>query len=337
MQSSEKVILVFRFSAMGDVAMTVPVLRQIVELNPDQHFVMISDQRFECLFQEIKGLKFEGFDLKAHYKGFFGILRIFRYLNNKYNVDAIVDLHDVLRTRLLRNLFKLFQKRICVIEKGRAVKHALTRKNGKNLIALPHTVQRYLDCFKLLNIQIDQALLNQPLIDRKPSVSDIRKIGFAPFAKHSNKIFPLEKMYEVVAHFDREGYMLYFFGSGEFEKQVLNDWETKTIHVLINQTSLSLSEELQLISTLDLMVTMDSANMHLASNMNVPVVSVWGPTHPYAGFYGFRQHPNNIVQLDLPCRPCSVYGNKPCWRGDHACMREIKPKDIIAKMEALLN
>lgn len=337
MQASQKVILVFRFSAMGDVAMTVPVLRQIVKLNPDQHFVMISEQRFESLFQEIKGLKFEGFDLKTHYKGIFGILRIFRYLHNKYNVDAIVDLHDVLRTRLLSTLFKLFQKKVYVFEKGRAAKHAFTRKNDKNLAALPHTILRYLECFKSLNIRIDQTLLNQPLIERKPSLSAIKKIGFAPFAKHSIKMYSLEKMYEVVAHFDREGYLLYFFGSGEQEKQILNEWETKTIHVIKNHTSLSLAEELQLISTLDMMVTMDSANMHLASNMNIPVVSVWGPTHPVAGFYGFRQNPSNVVQIQLECRPCSVYGNKPCWRGDHACMEGIDPKDIIEKMEGLLS
>ena len=86
-------------------------------------------------------------------------------------------------------------------------------------------------------------------------------------------------------------------------------------------------------SLFDVMLSMDSANMHLASLVNIPVVSIWGATHPYAGFMGWKQLPINTVQLDLPCRPCSVYGQKPCWRGDYACLREIKPEEIIAKIE----
>jgi hypothetical protein len=66
------------------------------------------------------------------------------------------------------------------------------------------------------------------------------------------------------------------------------------------------------------------------------VISVWGATHPYAGFYGWAQDTGNIVQIELECRPCSVFGNKPCFRGDHACMEWITPDAIIQKMMALL-
>jgi ADP-heptose:LPS heptosyltransferase len=161
MQASEKVILVFRFSAMGDVAMTVPVLKRVVELNPDKEFVMISDQQFEALFQEIEGLKFEGFDLKAHYKGLSGIFKIFQYLINEYNVYAIVDLHNVLRTQVLRILFLLFNKKISAIDKGRKGKRALTRKNNKSFIALPHTIQRYIDTFKSLSIKVIKEFIHR--------------------------------------------------------------------------------------------------------------------------------------------------------------------------------
>ena len=95
---------------------------------------------------------------------------------------------------------------------------------------------------------------------------------------------------------------------------------------------ISFKEELQLISQLTLMVSMDSANMHLASIYGVPVVSIWGATHPFAGFYGWRQDVNNIVQADLFCRPCSVFGNKPCYRGDHACMQMISTDMVKQKI-----
>jgi len=76
---------------------------------------------------------------------------------------------------------------------------------------------------------------------------------------------------------------------------------------------------------------MDSANMHFASLVNVPVVSVWGPTHIYFGFMGWGQTVENAAQLDLYCRPCSLFGQKPCYRGDHACMENLSPSLITEK------
>jgi len=69
----------------------------------------------------------------------------------------------------------------------------------------------------------------------------------------------------------------------------------------------------------------------------VPVVSVWGATHPYAGFLGWRQSPDRCISIDLPCRPCSVFGNKPCLRGDMACMNNIDPLAIVRKVEEIIN
>ena len=99
----------------------------------------------------------------------------------------------------------------------------------------------------------------------------------------------------------------------------------------------NLQEELVLMSHLDVMVSMDSANMHLASLVHVPVVSVWGATHPYAGFMGWNQDDDMTVQVQLPCRPCSVFGNKACYRGDMACMNRITPEMIINKVEKVLD
>jgi ADP-heptose:LPS heptosyltransferase len=95
----------------------------------------------------------------------------------------------------------------------------------------------------------------------------------------------------------------------------------------------SMADELSLLSHCDLMLTMDSAWMHLASLVGLPVVSVWGATHPFAGFMGWKQSAGNAVQVDLPCRPCSVYGNKPCMRGDYACLNLITPEQIVEKIE----
>lgn len=92
-----------------------------------------------------------------------------------------------------------------------------------------------------------------------------------------------------------------------------------------------------MMSRMTLVVSMDSANMHLASMAGTPVVSVWGQTHPYAGFLGWRQSKENIIQLsDLSCRPCSIFGNKPCYRGDYACMQELSVERIWNRVEEIL-
>ena len=94
--------------------------------------------------------------------------------------------------------------------------------------------------------------------------------------------------------------------------------------------------ELALMGQLDAMLSMDSANMHLASLVGTRVVSIWGGTHPYAGFLGWNQKESDCIQLDLPCRPCSVYGNKRCLRGDYMCMNGITPEYILQKISPYL-
>ena len=130
---------------------------------------------------------------------------------------------------------------------------------------------------------------------------------------------------------------VFLFGGGKSEQEVFDSWIAKYPSVVSMIGKLNMRTELNLMSHLDVMLSMDSANMHLASLVNIPVVSVWGATHPYAGFMGWKQLPVNTVQLDLSCRPCSVYGQKPCWRGDYACLRDITPEQVIAKIEGIID
>ncbi len=99
---------------------------------------------------------------------------------------------------------------------------------------------------------------------------------------------------------------------------------------------LDMSLEMDIISNLDVMVTMDTALMHVASLAGVPAVSVWGATHPYAGFYGFGQDPANAVQLDMPCRPCSADGGRNCIFGHYHCLTGIQPEAIAEAVERVL-
>ena len=118
---------------------------------------------------------------------------------------------------------------------------------------------------------------------------------------------------------------------------VLGQWQDEFKNVQSLAGKLNLKNELHFISNLDVMVSMDSANMHFASLYGVPVISIWGGTHPYLGFYGWGQSPQNAVQVDLECRPSSVFGNKECPRDDLACMNLISPITVYDRIIQQLN
>lgn len=81
---------------------------------------------------------------------------------------------------------------------------------------------------------------------------------------------------------------------------------------------------------LDVLLTMDSANMHLGALANTKVLSIWGATHPLAGFAAWNQPASNQLSDELDCRPCSIYGKKPCYRKDLACLNHVTPDRVIA-------
>ena len=336
-------LLVFRFSSMGDVAMTIPVIKQLLLQYPALSITFVSDKKFSAFFENIPGLCFYAVDLKNKYRGFGGLLHLFNDLKKIKNITAVADLHDVLRTKVLSFLFQAAGIRVKRIDKGRKEKKALTRKHNKKLVQLPSTFQRYADVFTRLGYPVKLSIAPQRIklpvsnaIKELMGNDSITKIGIAPFAKHREKTYPDGAMEKVIAGLSNKDNKLFLFG-GTDEISQLETWEKQFPDTLSVSGKLSFEEELMLISQLDIMISMDSANMHLASLYGVPVVSIWGATHPFAGFYGFAQDPFNAVQEDLYCRPCSVFGNKPCYRGDWACMNLISPSRIIDKVEHVLS
>ena len=129
---------------------------------------------------------------------------------------------------------------------------------------------------------------------------------------------------------------IFLFG-GNSEKGILDQWAKEFERTQSIAGKMSFENELEYIARLDVMISMDSANMHLASLFGVPVVSIWGATHPFAGFYGWGQSPDSAIQVDLYCRPCSVFGNKPGYRGDLLCLHSISPVTIYNKLVEVLS
>ena len=337
-----KHILVIRLSAMGDVAMTVPVLQQLLQQNPDVQLTILTQNFMSPLFEPLERTTVYPVETKGKHKGLKGLYKLFRELRNQYDFDAIADLHNVLRSNVIRFLFKTTGVKTATIDKGRKEKKQLTRKEKKRLVQLKTSFQRYAEVFAELNLPV---VLNtaQPVFAKQalppaaiPLFSNTKKnICIAPFAKHSEKMYPVEKMKQVLTELsDQTHLQLFLLGGGKNEIAVLKEWEKEFPGIINLSGKFSFAEELAIISHMDMMISMDSANMHLASLFGIPVVSVWGATHPYAGFYGWGQSADNAVQIDLYCRPCSVFGNKPCYRGDHACMEQLPEEKIIEKVIA---
>lgn len=325
-------ILLIRLSALGDVVMLLPVVRSMREQHPEVQLSVLSQPFARPFFEAIEGVHFIEAEIHNRHKGILGLWHLARKLGKENSFTAIADVHSVLRSWLLTFFLCLLhfprKYRIATINKGRKEKEHLTRAKAKQLVPLEHSVKRYADVLQRLTfkLQIPYELGGLEPVDLPPAVAPFftltrPRVGIAPFAKHKGKIYPLERTLELVKRLQRQGIQVFLFGSQGDEQHLLERWATKPDIVVIPTYHLNLLEELSVMQRLDLMVAMDSANMHLASWAGTRVLSIWGATHRFAGFYGWGQSENLAVERDdIACRPCSIYGNKPCMRGDYACL-----------------
>lgn len=339
-------LLVIRTSSMGDVIMTVPVMRALVATYPGEEIIILTKKPFDLFFSEIPGLKVVIAYHHDRHKGIPGLIRLFRELRKEYRITAVADLHDVLRSKFLRMLFMFSGCRVAKIHKGRLQKKMLVR--GWIRKPLKHTVVRYTDTLKRAGypVEMTRGPWLKPSADAIQRIasyisdSDRIRIGIAPLAKHKLKMWPQEKMIALLKHLSEiDGVRIFLFGSPD-EAGQLETLSGNVAGVFSIAGRLKLAEEMALISKLDLMIAMDSSNMHLASTMGVRTLSVWGATHPWAGFSAWGKDFSTMIQIpveELECRPCTIFGKGECRRGDIACLNRIKPEMVFEKVTALLD
>ncbi len=342
-------LLVIRFSAMGDVAMVVPVVWSLAQQYPDLHITVLSRGFARPFFEDLApNIGFMEADLKREYRGLRGLNALYRRLTAK-QFTAIADLHSVLRSDYLRMRFNIGRYRVAHIDKHRKGRRRLVSQNNKELTPQPTSFQNYLDVFERLGypVHIDFQSIFPPeggnLSLLPPPVnlknSDEEWIGIAPFAAHQGKVYPPEKMEQVIRQLleQHPHARIFLFGRGPQEDEWFAQWcQRYWLCTTVSEYAKSMRQELILMSHLDVMVSMDSSNMHLASLTGTPVVSIWGATHPYAGFMGWGQKEENAIQVNLYCRPCSIFGQKSCQRGDYACMNMIRPETITERVNTIL-
>jgi len=340
-----KNILVIRFSAMGDVVLSVPVIQSLLKKYPDTHITVLTNSFFHPFFEGIPNLTLFPVDLKGKHKGFFGLRKLVNELTSQQRFDAVIDLHSVIRTWMIGLFFKLKGILVFRIDKGRTEKKAFIQGNKKE--SLPHTTQRYYDVFQQagFDFKLDKSLLNT----RKDSDFSVNKhiksenisIGIAPFAAHKSKQWGLDKIEALIEQINQHYKVhFYLFGGGKEEVDQLNKLASKFENTSNLAGSFKLVQELNLLKHLDVLLAMDSGNMHIATLLGIPVISIWGGTHAAIGFSALYQPEENSIQIamdKLPCRPCSVFGTNDCNLKEtpFACMTQITPSLVIERLQDL--
>jgi ADP-heptose:LPS heptosyltransferase len=337
-------LLVIRTSAMGDVALTTPVLTALRKKYPDTSITLVTRPAFAPFFTSINGLRLFLPDFRGRHKGFPGIMHLFSDLRREEKFDRVIDLHDVLRSKILRALFRISGIPVAVIDKGRAEKKQVIK--GRNKTRLKHLVERYCDVFTRAGFPVvpetcpsivpATEAINK--ISGLPVTMDVTNIGVAPYARHQLKTWSDENMIKLLKIISEKHKVKYWLFGGAEDLEKLKSFREKVPGSCLVAGEYSLGEELALMGRLGLMISMDSSNMHMASLCGTKVISIWGGTDPITGFGAWQQPDEYSISIpaeELTCRPCTVFGKGKCRRGDLACLMWLTPERVIDRIKKM--
>ena len=334
-------VLITCFSSISNVAAIVPQLYGLTCDYPEHEFVVLSRSFLRPLFDKLNNVTFVGGDIRGAHKTPIGVFRLFKELK-ALRPDVVLDMQRSWRTKMIARLFMLSGTKTLTIGFASGEQKKLIKKGAKKYHPIPTIFDRQARLYAKIRLKVNDSFekLYEPSADQVAKITELygekqgRWIGIAPFSIARGKTLPFRKMKNIIAHFDKKpDTKIFLFGAGEMENELLSDWQSLYENVYAVHTSLQLDDELALMNQLDLMVSMDSANMHLASLMAVPVVSVWGATHQYSGFLGWKQSAENCVGVDFSCRPCTAHSDKKSKYGDYRCLESLHSSKIIEVIE----
>ena len=330
-----KHILVVRVSAMGDVAMLPHAIRALKQAYPELKVTVATREMFRPFFFGLD-VDFIYYNTNSEHHGLRGLFH-FVHVVKKSGIDAIADTHYVLRSILSTWFLALHGIKFSYIRKGKVEKWFRLGYSKPEAVPLKHTVVRYCDVFRDLGFVFD----NPAPVVKSPRPNPLGEkhgtwVGFAPFSAHRGKTYPDDMSREAVKLLSEKYDRVFIHSGGGAEAEFAREMERTYDNVTaLNGILKDLGSEMDLISNLDCVVSMDSLVMHLASLVATPVVSVWGATHPELGFLGYGCDPEGVLQVEMRCRPCSTYGNTKCKFGDYRCIRAVTPQ-MIADRVALM-
>ena len=304
-------ILVVRFSSIGDIVLTAPVVRMLKkQLNAQIHYLTKSNY--------VSLLKNNPY-IDSMYQIENSINEVIADLK-KENYDYVIDLHNNLRTQILKFRLGVPAKSF---NKLNMEKFMLTTFKWDSLPKV-HVVDRYLETVKYLGIKNDNEGLDFFLAESdKVDVSLFPKdyIVFVIGGQHSTKILPNEKIISITNKINKP--VLLVGGPEDFERGELI---IKNTNNSINTCGkYSVLQSASLIQQAKMVITHDTGMMHIAAAFNKKIYSVWGNTVPEFGMspYLENEQSKRIEVKDLNCRPCSKIGHAKCPKGHFKCMQKI--------------
>jgi len=314
--------------------MTIPVVYSVAGAYPQHEFVFCTSAPFDKLFinrpSNLTVKKFE----KRRFKSFAGYISLLKEIS-ELHPQAIVDLHNVPRTWMIDAFFQFKGKKIVMVDKDRRHRRAYLR----NKITQKNFIARYHNTFQRAGL--DFQLTFNSLFDSETAIPPIGleypAVGIAPFARYSTKIYPLDKIDSIIKNLTASGVNIYLFGGGAQESKILDKLAAQNEKCTSLAGKFSLNQELAVIANLDAMLSMDSANQHIASIAGTKVFTIWGGTTPKCGFSAWRQNESQAFVADIACQPCSVAGSTSCPLHTLECMHSLNPQQISAHILKAIN
>ena len=311
-------ILVVRFSSIGDIVLTTPVVRMLkTQLNAEVHFLtkapfvslFKNNPYVDSVFQIDKSINEVISDLK------------------KENYDYVIDLHSNLRTQILKLKLGVSAKSY---NKLNWEKFLLTNFKT-NILPDVHIVDRYLDTVKFLGITNDNKGLDFFLsaadkLDLAESSKDY--IAFVIGGQHATKILPTAKIISICKKLNKAVLLI-----GGPDDKARGDEISKASGAINTCGNHSLLQSAFLIKNSAYVISHDTGMMHIAAAFKKKIYSVWGNTIPEFGMYPYLSDKNSkmIEVKDLNCRPCSKIGYDKCPKGHFKCMQEIDENQFLSE------
>ena len=315
--------LIIRFSSIGDIVLTTPLIRCLKEQVPDAEIHYLTKQAFHPviranpyidkihtldrnLFTLINQLKIEGF-------------------------DYIIDLHNNLRSMRVKSRLRLMS---FSVDKINLAKFLMVRFKI-NRLPDKHIVDRYFETLRVFDVENDGRGLDYHIPEHEevnlsslPPQFRTGYIAFVAGAQHGTKQMPLEKMLTICQEIEMPVVLL----GGEKEKKLGREMDRLTDdHVLDTCGQYNINQSASLVRQSRLVITHDTGLMHIAAAFNKKILSVWGHTIPEFGMYPYQPDPDSrMFEIKgLSCRPCTKIGKEKCPKGHFRCMNDIPEQDIV--------
>lgn len=333
---SNKHMVAVRFSSMGDVVLTTGVLLDWHKKHGTM-FTVITKEAFEPIFDHhpavLNVIGFDENDLHGQTQAM-----NFRGLMEKYRDSPLLDLHRNLRSAMMARIWRdaiicynkmSLARRLFLWSKGRFFGEELRRYNVPQRYALGlydkedvPSAAELRPCIFLS--QDEKARAEEQLAPLRREGSPL--VALHPFATHDAKSWPVDVWLRFASLLRQEGIGYFWVGQGEELPEEENS------RSFVNKTGLR--ELCALIGAADVLVTGDSGPMHIATATGTPALAMFGPTCREWGFFPSGEK-DRVVQLDMPCRPCSLHGSGSCPRGN-ACITGITPERMLDELKSML-